>query len=219
MVNGVAVDTSPGQICTDGATLIFCPLATSDTGKYTCTLTVSVSQPEQSKVQNIIIHSKYDCLMYMYIKVSLSPTVPQPGVDITLSHAAPLYAGTDFTLTCTVTLDTNVDNGEMIVTEWSGPQDIQEERYSVTGASGSGSTYTDTLTISPLAHKDDGIYVCYKMVTGRSNVYPATASAAVNVTVLGKRMHVSLCEFIVDRAPILQPSLLQRSCLFQESPQ
>ena len=148
--------------------------------------------------------------VHVFLRKSLSPTVPQPGVDVTLSHTAPLYAGIDLTLTCTVTLDTNVDNGEMVVTEWSGPQDIQEERYSVTGASGSGSTYTDTLTISPLAHQDDGIYECYMIVTGGSNVYPATASAAVNVTVLGKRMHVSLCELIVDRAPILQPSLLQR---------
>ena len=44
MVDGVAVDTSPGRISTDGATLSFSPLATSDTGNYTCTLTVTTSQ-------------------------------------------------------------------------------------------------------------------------------------------------------------------------------
>ena len=44
MVDGVAVDTSPGRISTDGATLSFSPLATSDTGSYTCTLTVTTSQ-------------------------------------------------------------------------------------------------------------------------------------------------------------------------------
>ena len=44
MVNGVAVDASPARISTDGATLSFSPLATSDTGSYTCTLTVTASQ-------------------------------------------------------------------------------------------------------------------------------------------------------------------------------
>ena len=44
MVDGVAVDTSPGRISADGATLNLSPLATSDTGSYTCTLTVTASQ-------------------------------------------------------------------------------------------------------------------------------------------------------------------------------
>ena len=44
MVDGVAVDTSPGRISTDGDTLSFSPVATSDTGSYTCTLTVTGSQ-------------------------------------------------------------------------------------------------------------------------------------------------------------------------------
>ena len=48
-------------------------------------------------------------------------------MDVTLSHTAPLYAGTGLTLTCTVTLDPNVDNGERVMTEWSGLQDISEE--------------------------------------------------------------------------------------------
>ena len=54
-------------------------------------------------------------------------SVPQPGVDVTLSHTARLYAGTGLTLTCTVTLDSHVDNGERVTTEWSGVQDIQED--------------------------------------------------------------------------------------------
>ena len=48
MVDGVAVDTSPGRISTDGATLRFSPLATSDTDYYTCTLTVTATQTHGS---------------------------------------------------------------------------------------------------------------------------------------------------------------------------
>ena len=115
----------------------------------------------------------------------ISP-VPQPGVNVTLSYTAPLYAGTGLTLTCTVTLDPNVDNGERIMTEWSGLQDIPEERYSVTNTSGSGSTYTDGLTISPLADQDDGTYTCTVTVTGGGNVQEATASDDVTITVMGE---------------------------------
>ena len=101
---------------------------------------------------------------------------------ITLSHTAPLYAGTGLTLTCTVTLDHNVDNEEQVMTEWSGLQDIPEERYSVTGTSGSESTYTDSLTISPLSDQDDGTYTCNVTVIGGNNVQKASASHNITVT-------------------------------------
>ena len=69
MVDGVAVDTSPGRISTDGATLSFSPLATSDTGSYTCTLTVTTSQthvtvqgPVQSAQQSLLVQGRNDIL-------------------------------------------------------------------------------------------------------------------------------------------------------------
>ena len=79
MVDGAAVDTSPGRISTDGATLSFSPLATSDTGSYTCELTVTephqtyvtVQGPMQSVEKDItvestgVIHSII--FMYMYM--------------------------------------------------------------------------------------------------------------------------------------------------------
>ena len=142
--------------------------------------------------------------------------VPLPGVDVTLSHTAPLYAGTGLTLTCTVTLDPNVDNGERVMTEWSGLQDIPEERYSVTGTSGSGSTYTNSLTISPLADQDDGTYTCTVTVTGGSNVQQATASDDVTITVMGESTELcSLIEFLTS----FHKFQLQRSRSLQETPQ
>ena len=123
-----------------------------------------------------------------------SHPVPPPDVTVTLNSTPPLYAGTGLTLTCTVTLDPNVDNGERVMTEWSGPRDISGARYSVTGVSGSGSTYTDSLTISPLADLDDGTYTCTVTVTGVSNVQQANASDDVNITVMGK--NTSLCPLI-----------------------
>ena len=103
-------------------------------------------------------------------------------MDVTLSHTAPLYAGTGFTLTCTVTLDPNVNNDERVLTEWSDLQDIPEDRYSLTSASGSGGTYTSSLTISPLADQDNGTYTCSVTVIGENNVQEASASQNITVT-------------------------------------
>ena len=125
------------------------------------------------------------CRVNLTVWVSSHP-VPPPDVTVTLNSTPPLYAGTGPTLTCTVTLDPNVDNGERVVTEWSGPRDISGDRYSVTGTSGSGSTYTDSLTISPLADLDDGTYTCTVTVTGGSNVQQVTASGDVTITVMSK---------------------------------
>ena len=67
MVDGVAVDTSPSRIFSDGATLSFSPLATSDTGNYTCTLTVTAFQTHvtvegrrQSEMKDVIVQGIHD---------------------------------------------------------------------------------------------------------------------------------------------------------------
>ena len=65
-----------------------------------------------------------------------------------------------------MTLDPNVDTNENVTTSWSGPSDITGERFLVTAASDSGSTYTSNLTISALADQDGGTYTCTGMITG-----------------------------------------------------
>ena len=145
-----------------------------------CRVRCAVHKVLSAIMHNYTIENQSDC-----ISPRLISSVPQPGVDVILNHTAPLYAGTGLTLTCTVTLDPNVDNGERIMTEWSGLQDIPEKRYSVTGASGSGSTYTYSLTISPLADQDDGTYTCVVTIAGGIDVHQANASDDVTITVMG----------------------------------
>ena len=65
-VNGSAVATSgDGRVSTDGVSLIFSPLTTSDTGKYTCTLTltsltphVTVQEEKHSSGKAVMVYSK-----------------------------------------------------------------------------------------------------------------------------------------------------------------
>ena len=70
---------------------------------------------------------------------------------------------------------------------WTGPRTIPGERYSVMEASGSGGTYTGSLTISPLAEvQDDGQYTCTVAVSGGSGVLKATGSNPTTIDVTGK---------------------------------
>ena len=91
--------------------------------------------------------------------------MPVPDVTVTAIYTTSVYVGSSLTLTCTVTLDPNVDNDVTVTTSWSGPNNITGERYIVTATSGSGSTYTSSLRISPLAVQDNGTYTCTGMVT------------------------------------------------------
>jgi hypothetical protein len=152
-------------------THILDPVMTLHAGQYTCRASVMIA--------SVSVNVSGQSSSTLTVQI-----VPQPEVDVTLNRTAPLYAWTALTLICTVTLDPNVDNGERVMTEWSGLQDIPEERYSVTGANSSGSTYTGSLTISPLADQDDGTYTCTVTVTGGSNVQQATASDDVTITVM-----------------------------------
>ena len=116
--------------------------------------------------------------LLLFASFTYSPSlVPQPIVVVTANSTGTLYAGTSLTLSCTVILDSSVDNSESVVTEWSGLQSIPEYRYSATDAMReSGSMYSGSLTISPLADHDDGIYACNVTVTGGVNVQSATTS-------------------------------------------
>ena len=89
-------------------------------GQSSSTLTVQ-SESVYGQLYNALFGATRLCLTFIF-----SP-VPQPGVDVTLSRTAPLCAGTGLTLTFTMTLDPNVDNGESVMIEWSGLQDIPEE--------------------------------------------------------------------------------------------
>ena len=83
-----------------------------------------------------------------------------------------------------MTLDPAVNNNENINIEWSGHQSIPEDRYTVSDIMrGSGSNYTATLIISPLAVQDDDVMItCTGTVTGGTS---ATANDDVTINVMG----------------------------------
>ena len=111
-----------------------------------------------------------------------SSTVPPPHVTVSANHTPPLYAGTGLTLTCTVSLNSSVDTDVSVSVTWTGPRTIPGERYSVMEASGSGGTYTGSLTVSPLAEgQDDGQYTCSVTVSGSSSMGAGSDSTTIDV--------------------------------------
>ena len=111
-------------------------------------------------------------------------------MTVTATYTTPLYAGSSLPLTCNVTLDPNVDNNETVTTSWNGPSDITGERFLVTAASGSGSTYTGSLTISSLADQDNGTYTCTGIVTGE-NEQQVTARDSHTLPTICKLLYIN----------------------------
>ena len=116
--------------------------------------------------------------------------MPVPDVTVTATYTTPLYVGNTITLTCTVTLDPHVDNNENVTTSWSGrPSNNSGNRYLVTAANGSGSTYTSSLTIGSLADQDDGTYTCTGIVTGE-NEQQVRASDSHTLPAIRKLLYI-----------------------------
>ena len=76
-MNGSVIDTSQdGRISTDGDTLTFSPLTTSDSGSYTCTLAITAphiqGHPMQSPVEDIAVQSNV-WTTFDYVRASYMP--------------------------------------------------------------------------------------------------------------------------------------------------
>ena len=110
----------------------------------------------------------------------------QFNVVITSTHSAPFFVGTAHNLTCTATFHTNVENGDEIRIEWSGPRDISGDMYNVSLVSGSGSIYSVHLIIDPVMIQDEGMYTCTAIITNGSTNQLLNASAAITVNVISK---------------------------------
>ena len=102
-------------------------------------------------------------------------TVPPPVVTVSLSQNGPLYAGTSLTITCTVTLDSSVNNNELVSTDWTGLDHVPLDRVSTTPVIRAiNGSYTSSLTISPLADQGDGTLTCTGTVSGGTHIQSAS---------------------------------------------
>ena len=189
-VNGSTVTPDDDRVTLEGVSLILSPVTTSDSGNYTCTLNITSLRPYvtfkvlNEAIADLAVKSKLpkrfirkEQLMF----VACIPSVPPPDVELYL-RPEPFYAGTTLTLTCTVSVDPNVNNNEKVVIEWTPAQD---GRISVdTTVRVSNSSYESSLTINPLAKEDSGIFVCMGIIIGGSS--SATDTSNISIQVIGE---------------------------------
>ena len=100
---------------------------------------------------------------------------------VSLNRTGSLYAGTDLTISCTVTLDQSVNNNETVSIHWSGTEGIQEQFVisSTVSTFTESYMYTSLLTISPLP-LGDGIAVnCTGTVTGAAERKVSHSSSVI----------------------------------------
>ena len=136
----------------------------------------------------------------MYVKLLFS-SVSQPSLEVTLSRTGPLYAGTELTLICTVTLDPNVDTNPGIMGRWSyggSSNETIQERVSVTGNSSAG-----YFAISPLVEGDSGTHSCTVAVRGQENVLQsASVTENITITVMGEyTLQLYICSLQISISP------------------
>ena len=112
------------------------------------------------------------------------PAVPPPDVQVSLRSGL-LYVGTSLTLSCTVTIDSSVNNNESVTIEWIG---TQGGRVSLDNTSrASENTYERNLKISPLSMVDSGAFTCTGTITGGSGSVANTHN--ITIQVIGKIDH------------------------------
>ena len=106
---------------------------------------------------------------------------------VSLSHTGPLYAGTDLTISCTVTLDQSVNNNETVSIHWNVEMG---DRYTI--IDDAMNSYF-ILIISPLTDQDnETAYTCTGTITSSvMSVMSSSSSGDITLYVEGKCFFLS----------------------------
>ena len=168
--------TQNDRVLIEGVTLSFFPLKTLDSGMYSCELSITSltphviieGSPKNSAEMQILVESKSINCKHLFTAFQNPSLVPPPDVAVSLNRTGPLYAGTDLTISCTVTLDQSVNNNETVSIHWNGTEEMQG-RFVVSSTVltfTESYMYTSFLTISPLVIGDGTVVNCTVTVTG-----------------------------------------------------
>ena len=135
------------------------------------------------------------------------PAVPPPSVSVTNSSGT--YAGTNFTLTCTIELRTAVDTQVVVNSTWRGPVGIPTGTRVVSSSpTGTGARYQTILMFRPLNTSDSGNYTCEATVSPSPESQFISGSTAgsdtLPVTVQGEIIHLVICYYLFT-SPFSQP--------------
>ena len=151
----------------------------------------NVTFEHQMAIQIFITRS----LSYMFVV----PAVPTPSVNVT--NTSRTYAGTNFSLTCTIELITAVDTPVVVNSTWHGPLLIPTGTRVIPSApTGTGARYLTILMFCPLNTSDSGNYTCEVTVSPSPESQFIIASTAgrdtLSVAVQCERIHLVICYYL-----------------------
>ena len=125
----------------------------------------------------------------------LTSSVPQPTVTITRSHSDSVLVGTELVLTADISFSgqsrVNVDKSLDILWRRGNDPIASDTRTTVSPVSGSGDSYTASLTYSPITISDHGLITA--IVTVRSmivNEYIRTVNATALESLIITGIHI-----------------------------
>ena len=106
-------------------------------------------------------------------------------MTITKSRSGPVYAGTEFVLTADISLS-GVNGDISLDITWRRGNDViaSDTRTTVSDVSGSGDSYTASLTYSPITISDSGQII--------ANVSPSYESTHMNITTVTNTVVVTV---------------------------
>ena len=118
----------------------------------------------------------YECCLHVY------PTVPQVAVTISKSRSGPVYAGTEFVLIADISLS-GVNRDISLDITWRRGNDVivGDSRTTVSPVSGSGDSYTASLTYSPITISDSGQITATVTISSMHVYLTATGTESLNV--------------------------------------
>ena len=103
-------------------------------------------------------------------------------MTISKSHSGPIYAGSEFVLTANISLSGMNGDISLDITWRRGNNVIDNDIHTtVSNASGSGDTYTASLTYSPITISDSGQITAIVTVSSLTTYFTATGTESLHV--------------------------------------
>ena len=180
-------------------TITFPSLELSDSGMYTCTVTVN-STMSYNATMNITLQCEYPLVHYNIIRIfneskanifhlfnCVLLLVPSPrSVTVTSDPVSPIqpFSSQDVTLTCTVNVELNpaVDVPVTLNTAWTGPDGFMNTN-TAQPFMGSTTTYTSSAIVSSFGREKSGKYTCNATITSESQfIFSSSEMGHINVT-------------------------------------
>ena len=106
------------------------------------------------------------------------------------------YNGSEYILSCTVTVDDSVDTNITISSQWMMSPDTDTTDNTISDSSETEELeHQHSLTFRPLRSGDSGVYTCTAAITpeeeGAEFILGSSANETEDVTVQSKRLHSS----------------------------